>query len=617
MQKNRCILLLVFLFICFFRQAEAQKIERMEPICWWAGMKTDLQLMIYGENLQNAAVKVLEEGLSVKTVHNAESPNYLFVDLNVLKAGKYTLEITKGKKKTKAVYEILPRRKNAAERKGFSPEDVIYLIMPDRFANGDVSNDVVNGSVLDRQNLEERHGGDIQGIINHLDYLADLGVTTIWSTPVLEDSLYYHQYGVTDYYKIDPHIGDNELYKKLVAESHKKGLKVIQDMTPNHCGINHWWIKDLPFADWINDLKLPPHYALFSLESLSDSHASMTDQKFTGSTILYSSMPDMNLLNSYVLKYLSQWAIWWIEYADLDGLRIDTYFYMGKKEAALWTQNILNEYPNLSLVGEVWGTDPAILSYWVGSTNNYDGFSSHLPMVMDFPFHFSLVDDLSGKKTHWGGPMRTFYNTIAQDFVYKKPKASQVIFADNHDTDRIYNLLGKDREKVKLAMTLVATMRGLPQIFYGTELLFEDDPKGGPHKQRPDFPGGWPGDTLNLFDVKNRTPEQQEMFNHIRTLLHFRKQTPVVYNGKLMHYIPLNGVYTYFRYDDNDCVMVIINSSETSQLIDWERFEERLSDQIKGCEILTGKEILKGTKMEIPAKSSMVIKFNEKIKIIK
>jgi glycosidase len=588
----------------------AQKVERIEPPCWWAGMHTDLQLMLYGENLQNSTVKILEDGLFIKKIHNAENPNYLFVDLDVIKQGKYTIEISKGKNKTQILYEIFTRRSGSRERKGFNQSDAIYLIMPDRFANGDTTNDVIENSIqkLDRKTLEDRHGGDIKGIIDRLDYLKDLGITTIWSTPMLEDTRNYHQYGVTDYYKIDPHLGTNELYHELVNAAHSKGLKIIQDVTPNHCGIDHWWINNLPFDDWVNSLELPSHYEFFSLESLSDMHASKADKEFCGNTILYKSMPDMNLLNPYVLKYMSQFAIWWIEYADLDGLRVDTYFYMGKKSSE-WTKNILNEYPNFTLVGEIWGEAPSVIAYWIGSTDNYDGFSSGLSMVMDFPLQSAISKDFTVENAHWGGKMRTIYNTVALDFVYKTPESSQVIFADNHDMERVYNMYGKDISKIKMALTLITTTRGLPQIYYGTELLFENDLRGGPHGNRVDFQGGWKDDDLNLFISENRSNEQKNVFSHLQTLLNFRKQTPVIYNGKLMHYIPVNDVYTYFRYNETECVMIIINASAKPQSIDWARFDERLSEKITGTDILTGKNIIKELNTEIPSKTSMVIYF--------
>ncbi|MGB4414851.1 MAG: alpha-amylase family glycosyl hydrolase [Paludibacter sp.] len=611
MSKSKLIILQIFCSVFLFQNIIAQEIDRIEPPFWWSDMKNDLQLMVYGKDLKGADVKSLNKGLTVTAIHDAENPNYLFVDVDVKKPGKYTLEITKGNKSVQVTYEILSRVENSANRQGFNSSDAIYLIMPDRFANGDTTNDIIEGSdqILNRKDMSLRHGGDIQGIIDHLDYLSDLGITAIWSTPMQEDTRYYHQYGVTDYYKIDPHLGTNRLYKEYVTQAHKKGLRVIQDITPNHCGIDHWWMKDMPFHDWINPKMMDGNFWIrFSLESQSDPHASAKDSKFCESNWLYDTMPDNNLSNPFVLKYLSQMAIWWIEYAGIDGLRVDTYFYMGKKSAE-WTKAILDEYPNFTLVGEVWGTDPAIVSYWVGSTENPDGFSSHLPMVMDFPLQAAIATELAGKGTHWGGAMRDIYRVIAMDFLYKKPEKSQVIFADNHDTDRLYNTLGKDLNATKMAITLITTTRGLPQFFYGTELLFQDKKNGGAHRARPDFPGGWSKDTINLFNAKDRSREQQEMFNHTRKLLNFRKQHSLFYDGKLMHYIPIDGVYTYFRYNEEECLMVALNASDTDKSVDWERFDERLNDKTKGISILDNKTINKGEDIKIPPHSSLVIYF--------
>lgn len=587
----------------------AQKVERVEPLCWWTGMKTDLQLMLYGHNLKNADVKVLQSGMTVKAVHNAKSKNYLFVDMVVEKPGKYTIEITQGGKKTRVDYEILERRPRSEARIGLTLSDVIYLIMPDRFSNGDLTNDVVKGSVqvLDRKGLETRHGGDIQGIINHLDYMADLGVTALWSTPLLEDNQFYHHYAISDYYRIDPHFGTNDLYKEMIVEAHKKGLKVIQDMVPNHCGSGHWWMDDLPFTDWVNrfDTFTQSNY---TLQTYSDIYASQVDRLLCGRGWFVESLPDMNLTNPYTLQYLTQMAIWWIEYADLDALRVDTYFYMGR-EGSLWTQNLRKEYPDMKFVGEVWGNDPGVISYWVGDKPKHDGFASYLPQAMDFPLERSLVMGLASDNEAWGGSTKAIYNTIAQDFLYEDAMNSLVVFADNHDIGRIYNMLGEDLKKVKMAMTFITTTRGIPQIYYGTELLFADDLRGGPHKCRMDFPGGWAEDSVNLFKPVNRNMQQQAMFNHVRTLLHFRKNTPVVHNGKLMHYVPRDNVYTYFRYNNLECVMVILNGSSQAHPIDWSRFHERLGGKMVGYDILTGRRIIKGEKVEVGGKDSMVLYF--------
>jgi glycosidase len=572
-------------------------------------MNTDLQLMLYGKDLQGAQVRVLEEGLSVKAIHPAESPNYLFIDMSVTKAGKYTLEVKKGRTKIKVPYEIRSRRAGSQQREGITQSDAIYLIMPDRFANGDTDNDVIKGStqLLDRSAMDARHGGDIQGIMNHLDYMADLGVTALWPTPLLEDNQFYHHYAISDYYTIDPHFGTNELYKEMVGLAHSKGIKMIQDIVPNHCGSGYWWMKDLPFKDWVTqfDTFTQSNYALYSF---SDPHASEDDRRLCSTGWFVESLPDMNLANPYVLHYLIQMAVWWIEYADLDALRVDTYFYMGR-EGALWTEAIRKEYPAMKFVGEVWGNDPGVIAYWLGDKEKKDGFATHLPMAMDFPLQRSLVMGLASDNEAWGGSTKAIYHTLAQDFLYDNPEESLVIFPDNHDMSRIYNMLGRDIRKVKMAMTLVATMRGIPQIYYGTELLFADDVRGGAHQSRMDFPGGWRTDTLNLFHAEERTSLQQEMFNHTRKLLQFRKQMPVAYAGKLMHYVPKENVYTYFRYNDAECVMVILNGSSQPQQIEWARFEERLSGKKKGTDILTGEEINKGEAVKVDACGSMVIYF--------
>lgn len=587
----------------------AQTVERVEPLCWWADMKTELQLMFYGKDLKDATVKVLQQGIGIKNVHNAESANYLFVDVTVEKAGSYTFEISKGSKKTKVNYDIYNRRAGSASRVGLTSADVIYLIMPDRFANGDKGNDIIPGTkqVYDRGGLETRHGGDIQGIINHLDYMADLGITAIWPTPMLEDNEFYHHYAITDYYKIDPHFGTNQLYKTMVDEAHKKGLKVIQDVVPNHCGIAHWWMNDLPFKDWLNhfDIFTQSNYAL---QTYSDIHASDIDRKLCGKGWFIDILPDMNLGNPYVLKYLTQMAVWWIEYADLDAIRVDTYFYMGH-EGSHWTKNIRNEYPDMEFVGEVWGNDPGVVSYWIGDKPKHDGFASHLPKAMDFPLERALIMGLSNDNEAWGGGTKAIYNVVAQDFLYDDAMNSLVIFADNHDTDRLYNMLGKDIGKVKMAMAIISTMRGIPQIYAGTELLFEDDTRGGPHKNRMDFPGGWEGDSINLFNAAERNALQQDIFNHLRKLLSFRKNTPVVYNGELMHYVPKDNVYTYFRYNESECVMVIVNGSQKNSEIDWNRFSERLYGKSKGYDVLSGRQISINENIKIEPRSTMILHF--------
>lgn len=593
-------------------EAKAFNVERCEPLCWWEGMATDLQIMLYGENLRGSSVTVDCEGLEVLRVHEADSPNYLFVDVDVKKAGKYVLSVEKNGKTAKVDYDILPRCQGSSDRQGLTPADAIYLIVPDRFANGDAGNDLVEvkGTVqeLDRSKMDVRHGGDIQGIIDHLDYIADLGVTTIWPTPMLEDNQFYHHYAISDYYRIDPHFGTNELYCEFVRKAHSKGLKVIQDVVPNHCGSGHWWMADLPFSDWVNERKLSSTPGSFALPPMSDIHASTADKKLQGKSWLYDCMPDMNLDNPFVLQYLTQMAIWWVEYANLDALRVDTYFYMGLA-GSKWTANIRKEYPRMRFVGEVWNDNPAFLSFWVGDYKKYNGFASNLPMVMDFPLQRSIVTGLTNDFEMWGGTTKAIYNVIAQDFLYRNPYRELVTFVDNHDIDRMYDMLGRNLEKAKTAMTLLMTLRGTPQILYGTELLFENDSRGGAHKNRPDFPGGWPSDSLNLFDASSRTPAQNEMFRHIQALLDFRKEHAVACYGKLKHFVPEGDVYVYFRYDGDGCVMVVVNGNDNDADVDWNRFGECLDKKNYGVELFSGKRITKGSPLKIGGNKSMVIYF--------
>lgn len=590
----------------------AQKVDRVEPLCWWAGMKNDLQLMLHGHDLRGSTVTVHPEGLAVLAVHEADSPNYLFVDVAAAKAGTYTFTLTKGRKKQTFNYEILDRRAGSAARSGFTTADAIYLLMPDRFANGDPSNDTVAGSAqtVDRAGLDTRHGGDIQGIIDRLDYMADLGITTIWPTPLIDDNLYYHQYSCSDHYRVGPHFGDNELYRKMVAEAHSRGLKVIQDVTPNHCSIGHWWMNDLPFADWVNYPQTRTRTNL-ALNSFSDPHSSAIDREVCERGWFVNTLPDMNMSNPFVVRYLAQAAIWWTEYADLDGLRVDTYFYMGKN-AEHWTKAVRAEYPAMNMVGEVWGNDAPVVAYWLGGQNNRDGFDSGLPAAMDFPLQRSIILGLATDNEAWGGSTKAIYNTLALDFLYNDPMHQLVVFADNHDIDRLYNMLGKDADKVKMALTMITTTRGTPQITCGTELLFENDPRGGDHRMRPDFPGGWVGDTVDLFDKSQRSELQNEVFEHTRTLLNFRKNTPALHSGTLQHYYPTDNLYVYFRIGERQTVMVVVNASDSPQAIDWDRFAESLDGLDQGTEILSGRAIAVGDELTAAPKSSMVIDLKTK-----
>ena len=617
--KKLLISLLVFIGI----SAYAQKIERVEPPCWWIDMETPLQLMIYGENLKGSTVVTAKKikGITVGKIYNADSPNYIFFDLNIgpkSLPGRYDFIVTTSTgEKLKFSYTINNRKEQSANRKSFGSQDMVYLIMPDRFANGDSTNDIQTEAIekADRKNNGGRHGGDIQGIINNLDYLSSLGVTAIWSTPLLfdnEKTYSYHGYACADYYKIDPRFGTNELYKEYVAKAHSKGIKIIMDMVPNHCGTAHWWMKDLPFKDWIFTFD---KYTVsnFAISTQADPYASDYDRTLCTMGWFDSTMPDMNVGQPFLNQYFTQWAIWWIEYADLDGLRVDTYPYTEKNAIAKWTKNILNEYPYLNIVAECWYSDALSISYWEGAKKQKDGFCSNLPSVMDFQLRAAIIEGFRDDKTvpSWGEGVTKIYNSLALDYAYEKPE-NLLIFADNHDTNRLAHDLNKDYSKLKMVMTLLATMRGVPQIYVGDELGFtSSDGTTGHSQERIDFPGGWISDTLNLFKSSDRNIEQADLFNHTSKLFNWRKTSKVIHKGELIHFRPTMGnVYVYFRYLGNDAVMTIINNGQDNYVVEWNRFSEITAKfASKGKNILTGELVRVGDNVVIPAQSSAVIEF--------
>jgi len=461
-------------------QVNAQNLNRVEPPNWWAGMKsTDLQLMIHGEDISKAEISLDYPGVSLEAVTKVENPNYLFVDLKLTEdvmPGKFDIHFKVGKKEVATYsYELWERKPNSANREGFNSSDIIYLITPDRFANGNPLNDEVEGMEegLSRANKDGRHGGDLQGILDHLDYIDKMGFTSIWITPVLENNMLttsYHGYAITDYYKVDSRFGTNEQYCQLSAELKKRGMKLINDMVFNHCGSEHWWMKDLPMSDWINnypEIKITSNRRTVN----EDPHASEADRKDMVEGWFVPTMPDLNQRNPYLAKYLIQNSIWWIEYADLSGVRQDTWPYPDKYMMSEWTKKLLHEYPNFNVVGEEWTTNPAIVSYWQKGKLNQDGYKNYAPSMMDFPVQNAVAEGLKNNDS-WGSGLIQIYDALANDFLYANPM-DMVVFPDNHDMLRIYNQLGENADLVKLATAFYLTTRGIPQIYYGTEILME------------------------------------------------------------------------------------------------------------------------------------------------
>ena len=590
-------------------QDAGTRVGRVEPLSWWTGMKTPLQLMVCGDGISRYDVRI-EGGKDVKAgaVHKADSPDYLFVDVEISPdavPGTYYIVFDDGTDKFKYSYEIAARSEGSAERGSFSTADMVYLIMPDRFANGDPSNDATDDTAEkpDRDGFFGRHGGDIQGIMGHLDYISDLGATAVWCTPLLLDDEpegSYHGYACADYYRIDPRFGSNGLYREFVGKAHEKGLKVIMDIVTNHCGTAHWWMKNLPFEDWVHVF---PEYTGTNVcfSTNMDPNASKYDLNLQESGWFVPSMPDMNLDNPFVLQYFKQWAVWWIEYAGLDGFRVDTYPYNEKKPMSEWCAAVLEEYPGFNIVGECWTSSIPQLAYWQGGNANRDGFDSHLPSIMDFPLQEAICKGLPTDSQAWGEGMVRVYDCLSHDFVYHD-LSRMMIFVGNHDMDRIGDVLRHNADRQKIAIAMMATMRGIPQMFYGDEMMFvSKDRSQGHGGLRVDFPGGWAGDKMDLFTAEGRAraavntdgkpvPEgfAADMHDYTRTLFQWRKGKKVIHDGRTMHFLTRDNTYAYFRYDDTDAVFVFINNSRGKKHIPWSHYAEIADGLHDGRNVLTG-----------------------------
>ena len=595
------------------------EIKHVEPLSWWVGMTTPLQIMVNGEGVSAYDVTILPEkqGVEVTKVHKADSPNYIFVDVAIAKDAKadvYRLCFSDGKRKYEYEYVIAERRADSKYRESFTNADLVYLIMPDRFANGNPENDSTDDTAekAQRSHPGRRHGGDLEGMMAHLDYIADLGATAIWSTPLLldnENGASYHGYSCSDYYLIDPRFGSNELFKEYVEECHKRDLKVIMDIVPNHSSTTHWWYADQPFADWTHQWdKYTQSNWTFSTNM--DFNASKSDLYQMESGWFDRSMADMNLDNPYLLHYFKQWAVWWVEYADLDGFRVDTYPYNEKVPMSEWCKAVMAEYPNFNIVGEVWTSSIPQLAYWQGDNANKDGFNSNLKSIMDFPLHDAMRAAMTeaGSNVAWGQGMTRVYDVLSHDFVYHD-LSNMMIMAANHDTDRIGDVCEGDSRKMKIVHTLLATLRGMPQILYGDELMFRstDRSKGHP-TLRVDFPGGWDGDAQNLFDMAQHSGAQKDVYDYTRAIMNWRKTKDVIHSGKTMHFIDRDNTYAYFRYDDNDVVFVFINNTDSVREIPWARYAEIAEGITEGRDVITG-EIVTMSGAKVAPMSALVVEF--------
>jgi len=607
--------LLALAFICITGRLTAQvpALERIEPAYWWRGMKNPfLQLIVHGNNIAQRDVALQYPGITLKAVHKVENPNYLFLDLDISAGtapGTFPIRFTKkGEKELRYTYE-LKARDHGTRAQGVTNADLIYLIMPDRFANGDKNNDIVKGmqqTTLNRDSMYYRHGGDIQGIIDHLDYLKDLGITALWLNPVLENdqpSASYHGYAATENYKIDRRYGTNELYKQLVDELHKRGMKMIKDLVHNHIGSQHWTMRDQPSKDWVHQWPMFTK-SNFKEQTVFDPYAAAADKQLMTDGWFDTHMPDMNQANPYVRNYFTQSHIWWVEYAGVDGFRLDTYGYNDAGYMKEWGEAVKAEYPQLSFFGEtfVHGTvNQAVFTQ--GNTMNH-GFDTQLPGVTDFQYLWAITDLVNGKTPGQDG-VTNLYNTLAKDFVYQDP-ARNVVFLDNHDLSRFFSVTGEHIAKYKMALAGLLTTRGIPQLYYGAEILMKNfcNPDG---LVRADFKGGWPGDKEDKFTAAGRTAQENEVFDYLRTLANYRKQNTVLQNGRVMQYVPENGVYVYFRYNEAKTVMVIMNGSDKAQDLSTKRFTERIGSFSKGLDVISGKEQSITDTIAVPAFTTLVL----------
>ncbi|MDO8929895.1 MAG: glycoside hydrolase family 13 protein [Bacteroidota bacterium] len=607
-------LYLIIISIAFSINTFALNVDRIEPTFWWVGMKNPtVQLMVHGQEIAATEITLNYPGVKIKTISRQENPNYVFIDLVIspeAKAGSFPIQFRKSKKEVVSYnYELKNREPNSASRKGFDGSDVIYLITPDRFVNGIPANDAVAGmkELPNRTHMNGRHGGDIQGIKNSLNYLSDMGFTSVWLNPVLENNMTqvsYHGYSTTDFYKVDPRYGTNEEYRELGKAIHQKGMKLMMDMIFNHIGSEHWWMDDMPSADWLNyypEYKITSHRRTVN----QDPYASEADKRLMADGWFVPSMPDLNQRNSFVSNYLIQNSIWWTEYLGLDGIRMDTYPYPDKFAMAEWTRRMLEEYPDFYMVGEEWAMNPAIVAYWQKGKINQDGYVSYLPGLMDFPLNNAVIQSLKNPET-WGGGLVTLYEALANDFLYADPE-KLVIFPDNHDMSRIYTQLGENYDLLKMSIAYYATTRGIPQIFYGTEILMSNPGTEEHGVIRSDFPGGWAGDQVNAFTGSGLSEKQKQAQEFFSKILNWRKTSEVIHSGKLKHFAPEDGVYAYFRFNQSGKVMVVLNKNTSEKSLDTSRFSEVMDNCTSGKEIISGTTITDLKNLKVPAMSAMII----------
>ena len=611
----------------------AVKVDRIDPTNWFVGMKNpSLQLMVYGEGISSADVTTDYAGVKVDSIVRLDSPNYLLVYLNLdgAQPGEMTLNFKNGKQTKKVKYELKAREKRGEERIGFTNADVLYMLMPDRFADGDPNNNDIKGLYTyktDRSQPSLRHGGDLEGIRQHLDYFKELGVTALWFTPVLENnspdgngSSTYHGYATTDYYRVDPRFGTNEEYKRLCDEAHSKGLKVVMDMIFNHCGFEHPWVADMPSRDWLNTPewldarkdKTKPEVndkylqTSYKLTPIVDPYASKVDFKETVEGWIVPTMPDLNQKNPHVMTYLIQNSEWWIETVGIDGIRMDTYPYADAEGMARWMKTLGEEYPNFNVVGETWVTEPAYTAAWQ-KDSKISNSNSYLGTVMDFSFYDKINQAKREDTDGFTTGMNRIYNNFVYDYLYPNP-SSVMAFIENHDTDRFLGN-GKDSTALKQALAILLTVNRIPQLYYGTEVLMNGTKEVTDGNVRKDFPGGFPGDERSAFTAEGRTRAENAMFTWLSKLLHWRQGNDVIVKGKQTQFIPYNGVYVVARQYNGKTVMTVVNGTRKQAALAVKRYAEVIGANTAATDVLTGKTVSLADDVQLAPRDVMILEF--------
>ena len=626
---KKLIILSLLLSVTMTIKAAGVKVDRIDPTDWYVGMKNpSLQLMVYGKGIGSVNnVTTDYPGVVVDSIVRVDSPNYLLVYLNLSGAQAGTMTLKFDGKAVK--YELKNREMTGDKRQGFDISDVLYLLMPDRFAQGPNHKSQIKGMRAykeDRAAHSLRHGGDLEGLRQHLDYFNDLGVTALWFTPILENDSpdmgewsTYHGYACTDYYRVDPRFGTNEQYRQLIDECHKKGLKVVMDMIFNHCGFEHPWVADMPTKDWFN---LPGWLkesggtsdsrntsflqTSYKLTPVLDPYASEVDKRETVEGWFVSTMPDLNQNNPHLMRYLIQNSIWWIETAGIDGIRMDTYPYAFRKPMAQWMKELDEEYPNFNTVGETWVTQPAYTAAWQ-KDSKLSKLNSYLKTVMDFSFQEKLDSAKQEETDDWWRGYNRLYNSFCYDYLYPNP-SSVMAFIDNHDTDRF---LGNTQDSLALkqALALLLTVKRIPQLYYGTEILMNGTKKKTDGDVRKDFPGGFPGDTQNAFTPEGRTPQQQGMYSWLSRLLHWRQGNNAIIRGSMKQFIPYEGIYVIHRQYRTKHVMTIINGRKKNAEMDVKRYAEVIGDKTIATDVTTGKQVRLDQPIKLRSRQTMILEY--------